>query len=55
MSYVIQDTHVAPDGIQPVVQSTRQQNTTEEEPRVSTGDARIQSVAWYQGKTLACI
>jgi hypothetical protein len=50
VSYVIQDTHVAPDGIQPVVQSTRQQITTEEEPRVSTGDARIQSAAWYQGK-----
>jgi hypothetical protein len=32
------------------VQSTRQQITTEEEPRVSTGDARIQSAAWYQGK-----
>jgi hypothetical protein len=59
ISYVIQDTHVAPDGIQSTEQSTtttRQQTTSTaattaaEEPKVSTGDARIQSAIWYQGK-----
>jgi hypothetical protein len=59
ISYVIQDTHVAPDGIQSIEQSTtttttttRQQTATTaaEEPKVSTGDARIQSAIWYQGK-----
>ena len=56
ISYVIQDTHVAPDGIQSTEQSstTRQQTTTTataaKEPKVSTGDARIQSAIWYQGK-----
>jgi len=56
ISYVIQDTHVAPDGIQSTERSstTRQQTTTTataaKEPKVSTGDARIQSAIWYQGK-----
>jgi hypothetical protein len=49
MSYAIQDTHVAPDGIQPTAQSTIQQITTQE-PKVSTGDARIQGAIWYQEK-----
>ena len=48
ISYVIQDTHVAPDGIQSIEQSTT--TTTAKEPKVSTGDARIQSAIWYQGK-----
>jgi hypothetical protein len=48
MSYIIQGTHVAPDGIQHGAQSTRQ--ITTEEPKVSTGDARVQSAIWYQGK-----
>jgi hypothetical protein len=55
ISYVIQDTHVAPDGIQSIEQSTPSQQqtttiTTTEEPKVSTGDARIQSAIWHQGK-----
>ena len=45
ISYDIQDTHVAPNGIQSIEQST-----TTKEPKVSTGDARIQSAIWYQGK-----
>ena len=49
ISYPIQGTHIAPDGIQPLAQPTRQQISIEEEPRVGTGDARIQSAAWYQG------
>lgn len=48
MSYAIQDTHVAPDGIQPTAQSTIQ--ITTQEPKVSTGDARIEGAIWYQGK-----
>jgi hypothetical protein len=52
ISYVIQDTHVAPDGIQSIEQPTarQQQTTTTGEHKVSTGDARIQSAIWYQGK-----
>jgi hypothetical protein len=56
ISYPIQDTHVAPDGIQPVAQPTRQQLiSTEEKPKVSTGDARIQSAIWSHGKLWVAI
>jgi len=48
VSYLIQSTHVAPDGIQSMTQSISQ--ITIEEHRISTGDARIVSTAWYQGK-----
>ncbi|MBV9176103.1 MAG: hypothetical protein JO297_03610 [Nitrososphaeraceae archaeon] len=51
VSYGIQDTHVAPDGIQPMVQVARQiTKVGEQQPKVSTGDARIQNAIWYQGK-----
>jgi hypothetical protein len=51
ISYGIQDTHVAPDGIQPMVQVARQiTKVGEQQPKVSTGDARIQNAIWYQGK-----
>lgn len=52
----IQTTHIAADGIQPIiiVNHTRQQQLQQQqltkEPKVSTGDARIQSASWYQGK-----
>jgi hypothetical protein len=48
VSYFIHSTHVPPDGVQPMAQSIRQ--ITREESRISTGDARLVSTAWYQGK-----
>src|SRR5207245_4169500 len=48
ISYFIQATHVAPDGVQSIAQTIRQ--ITSGEPRISTGDARLVSGAWYQGK-----
>jgi hypothetical protein len=47
VSNFIQTTHVAPDGIQPITHYSRQ---LAEEPKVSTGDARVQSASWYHGK-----
>ena len=48
VSYFIYSTHVPPDGIQSMAQSTSQ--ITREEHRISTGDARLERVvAWYQG------
>ena len=62
-SDLIQVTHVPPDGIQPAAatittsadrrQCCNDGSRTEgtiKEPRVSTGDASIQSAMWYQGK-----
>lgn len=49
ISYPIQPTHVAPDGVESVAQSIFRQMSSEE-PTVSTGDARIQSGSTYQGK-----
>ena len=49
ISYTIQPTHVAPDGVQSVAQSIIRQ-LSREAPIVSTGDARIQSGFSYQGK-----
>jgi len=49
ISYKIQPTHVAPEGVQSVAQSNIRQ-TSREEPLVGTGDARIQSGSSYQGK-----
>jgi hypothetical protein len=49
ISYPIQPTHVAPDGVQSVAPSIIRQMSGEE-PTVSTGDARIQSGSSYQGK-----
>lgn len=49
ISYKIQPTHVAPDGVESVAQSNIRQ-MSKEEPMVSTGDARIQSGSSYQGK-----
>ncbi|MGB6674956.1 MAG: hypothetical protein WBE34_21220, partial [Candidatus Nitrosopolaris sp.] len=49
VSYTIQPTHVAPDGVQSVAQSIIRQ-LSREAPIVSTGDARIQSGFSYQGK-----
>jgi hypothetical protein len=48
VSYFIYSTHVPPDGIQSIAQSTSL--ITREEHRISTGDARLESAAWYQGK-----
>lgn len=48
VSYFIYSTHVPPDGIQSMAQSIRQ--ITREEHSISTGDARLESAAWYQGK-----
>jgi hypothetical protein len=47
--YPIQDSHVPSDGVQPTIQSTTQ-ITIGKYPKVSTGDARIQSAVWYQGR-----
>jgi hypothetical protein len=47
--YPIQDSHVPSDGLQPTIQSTTQ-ITSGKYPKVSTGDARIQSAVWYQGR-----
>jgi hypothetical protein len=49
ISYPIQPTHVASDGVQSVAQSIIGQ-MSREEPMISTGDARIQSGSSYQGK-----
>jgi hypothetical protein len=49
VSYPILDSHVASDGLQPTTQSTTQ-ITIGKYPQVSTGDARIQSAIWYQGR-----
>jgi len=48
VSYFIHSTHMPPDGVQYMAQSIRQ--ITREESRISTGDARLVSTAWYQGK-----
>jgi hypothetical protein len=48
VSYLIYSTHVPPDGIQSMAQSISQ--ITREEHRISTGDARLVSATWYQGK-----
>jgi hypothetical protein len=49
VSYPIQDGHLAPDGLQPTIQSVTQISIGKY-PKVSTGDARIQSAVWYQGR-----
>src|SRR6266571_2929464 len=49
ISYPIQPTHVAPDGVQSLAQSIIRQ-LSREAPIVGTGDARIQSGSSYQGK-----
>ncbi|MGB6672591.1 MAG: hypothetical protein WBE34_09165, partial [Candidatus Nitrosopolaris sp.] len=49
ISYPIQPTHVAPDGVQSLAPSIIRQMSGEE-PMISTGDARIQSGSSYQGK-----
>jgi hypothetical protein len=49
VSYPIQPTHVAPEGVQSGAPSIIRQ-MSREEPMVSTGDARIQSGSSYQGK-----
>ncbi len=55
----IQTTHVPPDGIEPETNKENDQccnsssstsSDLAKEHKVSTGDARIQSAAWYQGK-----
>ena len=48
-SYLVQDIHIAPDGIQPSMPFSRQQIAAAEEPKISTGDARVQSSIWYRG------
>ncbi|MDQ6864782.1 MAG: hypothetical protein M3044_13280 [Thermoproteota archaeon] len=48
VSYFIHSTHVPPDGVQSMAQSLRQ--ITMKVSRISTGDARLVSTVWYQGK-----